>query len=75
MPANRKAPQRRHGARSGRLPSIDSQSMRYLRRFPSAAEAIPVERAVAEVVCRLILFRKPMAVSYTHLTLPTSDLV
>lgn len=34
--------------------------MRYLRRFPSAAQAIPVERAVAEVVCRLILFRKPM---------------
>jgi hypothetical protein len=60
MPANRKAPQRRHSARSGRVPSIDSQSMRYLRRFPSAAEAIPVERAVAEVVCRLILFRKPM---------------
>jgi SpoVK/Ycf46/Vps4 family AAA+-type ATPase len=60
MPANRKTPQRRHSVRSGRVPSNDSQSMRYLRRFPSAAEAIPVERAVAEVVCRLILFRKPM---------------
>jgi hypothetical protein len=60
MPANRKAPQRRHGRPLRRLPSSDSQSMRYLRRFPSAAEAIPVERAVAEVVCRLILFRKPM---------------
>ena len=60
MPANRKTPQRRHSVRSGRVPSNDSQSMRYLRRFPSAAHAIPVERAVAEVVCRLILLRKPM---------------
>ncbi|HQC99227.1 MAG TPA: AAA family ATPase [Aquabacterium sp.] len=34
--------------------------MRYLRRFRSAAEATPVERAVADVVCRLILLRKPM---------------
>ncbi len=60
MPANRRIPRSRPAAKARRDLSCESQSMRYLTRFPSAEEAAPIERAVAEVVSRLILFRKPM---------------
>jgi hypothetical protein len=59
MPANRRIPPR-PAAEARRDLASESQSMRYLTRCHSAEEAAPIERAVAEVVCRLILFRKPM---------------
>ena len=40
--------------------AIESQAMRYLSRFQHPDEALPIERSVAEVVSRLILFCKPM---------------
>ena len=60
MPTNRRIPRRRPAAEARRDLPCESQSMRYMTRFPSAEEAAPIERAVAEVVSRLILFSKPM---------------
>jgi hypothetical protein len=59
MPANRRIPPR-PAAEARRDLASESQSMRYLTRCHSAEEAAPIERAVAEFVSRLILFRKPM---------------
>lgn len=39
---------------------VETQAMRYLTRFQHPDAALPIERAVAEAVSRLILFCKPM---------------
>ena len=44
-------------------------------RSQSLALAAPLEAEGARVLCCPSLEIVPMAVSYTHLTLPTSDLV
>jgi len=43
-----------------RVPRIRIPGPHYLQRFPQADDAPPLDRAVAEVVARLILLHKPM---------------
>ncbi|MDD5029773.1 MAG: AAA family ATPase [Rhodoferax sp.] len=60
MPKKRQLSRRRStGSIFQELP-LESQAMRYLSRFEHPDAALPMERAVAEVVCRLILSCKPM---------------
>ena len=60
MPTKRQSPHRQPAGIAQLEPPAESQTMRYLSRFQHPDEALPIERSVAEVVSRLILFCKPM---------------
>lgn len=60
MPTKRRIPRHRPAGIALREQPNESQALRYLSRFQHPDEALPIERAVAEVVSRLILFCKPM---------------
>lgn len=60
MPKKRQISRHQPAAIAQQEQAIESQTMRYLSRFQHPDEALPIERSVAEVVSRLILFCKPM---------------
>lgn len=60
MPTKRQSPRRQPAGIAQHEPPAESQAMRYLSRFQHPDAALPIERSVAEVVSRLILFCKPM---------------
>lgn len=60
MPTNRRINRRRETDGSVPVRPHASTGPRYLSRFEHPDDALPIERAVAEVVCRLILCMKSM---------------
>lgn len=60
MPTKRRIPRHRPADKALQEQPVESPTPRYLSRFQHPDEALPIERAVAEVVSRLILFCKPM---------------
>src|SRR5450830_64388 len=60
MPKKRQISRREPAGFAQQEQAIESQAMRYLSRFQHPDAALPIERSVAEVVSRLILFCKPM---------------
>jgi SpoVK/Ycf46/Vps4 family AAA+-type ATPase len=60
MPTNRRINRRRETDGSVPVRPHASTGPRYLSRFEHPDDALPIERAVAEIVCRLILCMKSM---------------
>ena len=56
MPKKRQISRRQPAGFAQQAQAIESQAMRYLSRFQHPDSALPIERSVAEVVSRLILF-------------------